>query len=188
MPDADEALAATAVALNEDAKASRKASAKKAAKAGAAPATSDDAAGVNDALADLGTALDKDHAKYDLTESAHQTAIERMEQNATDFVIDERSLVPDVRDFLLQNIKDRPKPWAATSNAEQQDVAGACEHAAVELVRKVVEAIRSSGATDPIRCLLVGFADKGDDIKVDLKVKAIDAEDTLKAVMSLHKA
>ena len=126
--------------------------------------------------------------KIDLSEAAHLTAIERMEAQASEYDVDQRSLVPDVRDFLLDQIKSRPKPWAATSNGEQHDVAAACEHAAVELVRKVVEAIRADPKSDPIRCLLVGFADKGDDIKVELRVKALSAEETVAAVIGLHKA
>jgi hypothetical protein len=174
----------------------------KAAKAKAAPAqppageesiVTEPAPGeVEGAIERLGTTIAdqerKDTAGLDLSEGAHTTAIERMEQNATDATVDSRSLVPDVRDFILQTIKDRPKPWAATSNAEQRDVAAAVEHAATELVRKVIEAVRSAGSVAPIRCLLIGYADKGDDVKIDMKLKVVDPADTTKAIVALHEA
>lgn len=213
MPDVDDALAATAVALNEDAKAKRRTKSKALPPADEAsdevqtsdgtgeqmePLPAGDDAVIEAAPGELNAALESygeavrdkqgGTAGYDLSEKAHETAIDRMENLATDYEIDSRSLVPDVRDFLLDQIKARPKPWSATSNGEQRDVAAACEHAAVEIVRKIVEAVASSGKNDPIRCLLVGYADKGDDIKVDLKVKALSTEETTEAVLGLHKA
>ena len=143
---------------------------------------------LDESLGRLGDAIAREQSKVDLSEGAHVTAIERMEGLATDYEVDVRSLVPDVRDFLLDQIKSRPKPWSATSKGEQHDVAAACEHAAVELVRKIVEAVAASGKNEPIRCLLVGYSDKGDDIKVDLKVKALSEPETVSAVIGLHKA
>lgn len=211
MADVDDALAQTAVALNEDAKASRKA--KKGGKAEPLPPieensgeqTSEGTGSVMteepsaviepppreelaEALGSLGSAVASKNESYDLSEEAHYNALERMEAVASEYGVSARSLVPDVRDFLLDQIKARPKPWAATSKAEQQDVAGACEHAAIELVRKIVEAVAADASKQPIRCLLVGYTDKGDDIKVDLKLKTLSADETSDAVIGLHRA
>lgn len=116
----------------------------------------------------------------------HERAIDRMERMASEATLDTRSMVFDVRDFLLEQIKARPKPWSATSQEEQRDVAAACEHAAQELVRKVVEGIASDGRAQ-VRALLVKY-DEGDDIKVTLKVKAFSPEETEAAVIGLHRA
>lgn len=202
MADVDEAIAATAVALNEDAKANRRKSPKAAREAErekvealSADTNEEPSAAIHPepgevdaALGRLGSAVAREESKVDLSETAHVGAIERMENIATEYDIDQRSLVPDVRDFLLDQIKARPKPWSATSKDEQHDVAAACEHAAVELVRKIVEALAADQTRNPIRCLLVGYSDKGDDIKVDLKVKALSIEETTGAVVALHKA
>lgn len=201
MADVDDAIAQTAVALNEDAKAARKspAKARKAEQEKLESLTAGDDQVDDDSIDAVGngeggeplppaTNEEREAPALDLSEEAHTTAIDEMEAAATDYQIDERQLVPDVRDFLLEQIKRRPKPWSATSNAEQRDVAAACEHAAVELIRKVVEAAAANPASNPIRCLLIGYSDKGDDIKVDMKVKALSTEETTKAIVALHQA
>lgn len=117
----------------------------------------------------------------------HESALGRMEQAATDLALRATSgLVFDVRDFLLDQIKARPKPWSATSQDEQRDIAAACEHIAKELVRKVIEAIASDGRTS-IRALLVSYGEK-DGIEVKLKVKTFDDDEALAAVVGLHQA
>lgn len=119
-------------------------------------------------------------------EQAHTSAIERMEAIATETQLVLDSLVFDIRDFLLEQIKVRPKPWSATSEGEQRDVAAACEHAATELVRKAVEAIRAD-ARDPIRALVTKVT-LGDDIQITLKAKPFTPEESDAAVMGLHHA
>jgi hypothetical protein len=119
-------------------------------------------------------------------EEEHDTAIERMEEAATTFVLNTDTLVDDARDMLLEQIKQRPKPWSATSTAEQRDVAAACEHAAKELVRKVVEAVAASGR-EPVRALLTKIA-LGDDIVITAKLKTLGADEEDRAVVSLHGA
>jgi hypothetical protein len=204
MADVDEAIAATAVGLNEDAKAARKRSSKAKAEpqagqlvdgsgevlldAGPSAVVEPAPGEVDEALGKLGDAVARKESDVDLSEEGHLTAIERMENLASDYEIATKALVPDVRDFLLDQIKARPKPWSATSQGEQRDVAAACEHAAVELVRKVVEAVAADSSRQPIRCLLVGYSDKADDIKVDLKVKALSEEEGVEAVVGLHRA
>lgn len=119
-------------------------------------------------------------------EEQHTTAIDRMENMATEAELDVKFLVNDARDFMLDQIKVRPKPWSATSQAEQRDVAAACEHAATELVRKVVEALRSEDVA-PIRAVLESYSEK-DGIKATLKVKTYSDDEGLAAVVGLHKA
>src|SRR3546814_7063052 len=59
----------------------------------------------------------------------------------------------------------RPKPWSGTSQAEQRDVAAACEVSAKELVRKVAEHIASNGVP-AVRILLTNFSMGGTDMKI----------------------
>lgn len=117
-------------------------------------------------------------------EKQHSTAIERMENMADDLEIDTSEMVFDVRDFLLDTIKARPKPWSATSQAEQRDVAAACEHSAKQLVRKVAEAIATNGQ-EAVRVLLTKVA-MGSDIVISGKVKAFGEGEEDRAVALLH--
>ncbi|APZ81798.1 hypothetical protein vBEliSR6L_33 [Erythrobacter phage vB_EliS_R6L] len=119
-------------------------------------------------------------------EGEHSTAIDRMENMADELDIDTDEMVFDVRDFLLDTIKARPKPWSGTSQAEQRDVAAACEHAAKELVRKVAEAIAANG-TSAIRVLLTKV-NMGSDIVISGKVKTFGEEEEDAAVLALHRA
>lgn len=119
-------------------------------------------------------------------EGAHMTAIDRMEAIADDLTINPDEMVFDVRDFLLDTIKARPKPWSATSQQEQRDVAAACEHAAREVVRKIVEAVASNGVSS-IRVLLTKV-NMGSDIVITGKVKTMGEIEEDAAVLALHRA
>lgn len=119
-------------------------------------------------------------------EGEHLMAVDRMAGLADSLALDSRSMVWDVRDFLLETIKARPKPWSATSQAEQRDIAAACEHAANELVRKVVEAVAANGV-HPVRVLLTGVK-LGSDMVITGKVKTYDVEEADQAVLALHHA
>lgn len=116
----------------------------------------------------------------------HLTAIERMESAASEFVMNHRSLVDDARDFMVEQIKMRPKPWSATSEGEQRDVYAAAEHGATELVRKIVEALAVEDK-QPIRALLESYVEK-DGIKLSLKVKTFNDDEAEAAVVQLHRA
>jgi hypothetical protein len=120
-------------------------------------------------------------------EAQHSVALESMANIIDQTEIGTDEMVFDVRDFLLETIKSRPKPWSATSQGEQRDVAAACEHSAKELVRKIVEAVAAQGA-DPIRVLLTKVNASGDDIVITGKVKFLDAEPSQRdtAILSLH--
>lgn len=120
-------------------------------------------------------------------EGQHSAALEQMANIIDNTEISTGEMVFDVRDFLLDTIKARPKPWSATSQAEQRDVAAACEHAGKELVRKIVEAVASRGS-DAIRVLLTKVNAGGDDIVITGKVKFLDAEPSERdqAILNLH--
>lgn len=119
-------------------------------------------------------------------EAEHNAATERMERMASDFELDAGSLVSDARDFMLEQIKHRPRVWSATSQGEQRDVAAACDHAARELIRKMLEQIATRDV-QPIRALLTKYTD-GDEIVITAKVKAFTEEESAAAVIGLHKA
>lgn len=96
-------------------------------------------------------------------------------------------VVRNATDWVIELFKHRPKPWDQLSQAEQRDLIAGVEENVHELVRHVVEAIARTGR-EAVRCLFVGFTDKGDDIKAELKVKAFSKEETEAAVISLHRA
>lgn len=120
-------------------------------------------------------------------EGQHAGALQAFDNIIDEMALDPNELVFDVRDELLDIIKHRPKPWSATSQQEQRDVAGRCEEFAKKLIRQVVEAVASRGQ-DPIRVLLTKVNAGGDDIVITGKVKFLDAEPTErdKAILSLH--
>lgn len=175
MADEDDAIAAAAVDLNADAKAKRKA------KPG--QLTGQD----GEVLLDAGEA-EQQGGGFD-AEGQHQTAVDRMFNMVDELELDPSAMVYDVRDFLIDTIKARPKPWSATSQAEQRDVAAACEHAATELIRRIVEQVAARGV-DSIRVLLTKVNAAGDDIVITGKVKFLDADgpERDKSVLSLYHA
>jgi hypothetical protein len=122
-------------------------------------------------------------------EGQHAAALDAMTNIVEQLQLNPGELVFDVRDFLLDTIKHRPKPWSATSQAEQRDVAAACEHASKELVRKIVETLAARGS-EPIRVLLTKINAGGDDTVITGKVKFLDADPTErdKAILNLHHA
>jgi len=109
-----------------------------------------------------------------------------MFEEAESFNLDPRQFVPDIRDVLLDQFKNRPKPWSAMSQAEQIDCARALENTAANLVQRVIEEV-SAGGHSSIRCLLESYTEK-DGIKVTMKVQAFGIEDGERAVLFLHKA
>lgn len=141
---------------------------------------------MDETLQNLGAAVAREEGGYDLSEDAHQTAIGRMEALADAIDFDGSALVSQTRDFLLDVIKSRPKPWKACSQAEQRDVAAACEHVAEGLIRQIVETIAAQDRL-PVRVLLTKVT-IGDDIQINGKVKCIDAEEEDRAVGLLHHA
>jgi hypothetical protein len=119
-------------------------------------------------------------------EAEHQTAIDRMENLATDYELEGgAALVASTTAFLLDQIKSRPKPFSACSQGEQRDVFAACEHAATELVRKIVEEVAANGK-EPVRALLESYSEK-DGVKATIKIKAATEEEEESAILTLHR-
>lgn len=125
-------------------------------------------------------------AGYDLSEQNHQASLDAAEAAAGSIEFDSRSLIWDLRDALLGQFKHRPRPWSGLSEGEQRDVAASFEHAAAELVRKVVETVAANGKV-PVRVLLTKVT-LGDDIVISGKVKTLSADEEDEAVGLLHTA
>jgi hypothetical protein len=147
---------------------------------------------VEGAVAKLGEAVTANQQAESGTadaEGQHGAAIDAMANITEALQVSVGELVFDIRDFLLEQIKHRPKPWSATSQAEQRDVAAQCEAAGEKLVRQVVEAVASRGQ-DPIRVLLTKVNAGGDDLVITGKVKFIDEEASERdtSILSLHHA
>lgn len=139
----------------------------------------------NDGLLDI-EATTGDHGARELEVSAAQDVFDGL-AGRIDLGEDAGALVANASSFVVEMFKHRPKPWSQLSKAEQQDLIRGVEHNVHELVRQIAEAVVANGA-EPVRCLFVGFTDKGDDIKAELKLKALSKEDTEKAVLFFHRA
>lgn len=122
-------------------------------------------------------------------EAEVSTAIDRLDTLADEIDLgdDAAAIVATATEWGIELYKHRPKPWSELSQSEQRDVAAGIEHNMKELVRQIVEAVARNGRS-AIRCLLVGFTDKGEDIKAELKVKALSIDETELAVLGLHRA
>lgn len=116
----------------------------------------------------------------------HQTAVDRLELLGQKAELDIDFLLGDVREFFLDMFKTRPRPWSACSEAEQRDIVAACDHSARDFIRQTVELVRADGR-DSIRALLESYSEK-DGIKATIKIKPVDEDDALAAVIGLHKA
>lgn len=141
---------------------------------------------LNEALTNLGEAVERDSGKYDVSEEAHQSALDRMAALGDEIPLGLGTLIPNVRDFLLEVIKARPKPWSATSFIERRDVAAACEQLADGLVRGIIETI-ATGGKKSVRVLLTKVT-LGDDTQIVGKVKTLGGESEDEDVMLLHHA
>lgn len=122
-------------------------------------------------------------------EGQHKGALDAIDNIIDGMSLGTDELVFDVRDEMLDIIKHRPKPWSATSQIEQREVAGRVEEFGKKLIRQIVEAVASRGV-QPIRVLLTKVNAGGDDIVVTGKVKFLDAEPSERdeAILSLHHA
>jgi hypothetical protein len=160
---------------------------------GEASAVTEPGAGeLEESIASLGEAVTANQQGEQGTadaEGQHNASIEAMDNITEALRITTEEAVFDARDFMLEQIKHRPKPWSATSQIEQREVAAKCENAARELVRQIVEAVASNG-TQAIRVLLTKVNAGGDDIVVTGKVKLGGAEPTEQdtAILALHHA
>lgn len=171
---ADDPLAGLGTALAEDHKAAKR--------RGGASAL---AAGREHLGGDTAAAADATEAAEAVEGDEPVTALDRAFEVAQNWEIDFDALVPDVRDFLLEQIKRRPKPWSEMLEAEKRDIAGHAEQVSKELVRRVVEGLAVAGARQSVRMLLtkVNLADK---TVITGELKAAGDEET-NAILHLHQ-
>ena len=108
-------------------------------------------------------------------EGQHAGALQAIDNIIDSMALNPGELVFDIRDELLDIIKHRPKPWSATSQIEQREVASRVEQFAEKLVRQIVEIVAARGQ-DPIRVLLTKVNAGGEDVVLTGKVKFIDEE------------
>lgn len=119
--------------------------------------------------------------------SAAQERFDHLHEDLDLETVSTGSIVAECTAFVLEMFKHRPKPWDQLSQTEQRDQLSGIEDNVKEMVRQVVEKVRAED-TNAVRCLFVGFTDKGDDIKAELKVKARSREETEQAVLAMHRA
>ena len=81
----------------------------------------------------LNEAKDKEPAPKEKTE----------QEISADFAA--KTLTGDIRDFLLDRVKQMGKPFVAMTEDEQSDQIHACRDAAESLVKKAVEILASGG-------------------------------------------
>lgn len=140
---------------------------------------------LDQAVENLGAAVANNENQYAHVD--HDAAMQGTRNITEQLQLSEGEMVFDVRDFLLEKIKHRPKPWSATSQAEQREVARDCEESAKALIRQVVEIVAARGQ-EPIRVLLTKVNAAGDDLVVTGKVKFIDEEPSERdrSILALH--
>lgn len=121
------------------------------------------------------------------TPADQDALIEDMGAAHSDVEFDTSSLAFDLRDALIETIKRMPQPWGQTPEGGQRDIAAALEHTSRDIVRRVVELVRSNGESS-IRALLVGYTEKDGGVQATLKIKTFEAEESAAAILGLHRA
>ena len=106
---------------------------------------------------------------------AHNAALDRMVEIATNAEFESGTLVGDIRDTLLDVTKNRPKPWLAMSEQEQRDLAKAFENVAKTFIRKAVQVVAEQDEISVVGTLK-GYSAKGG--QFSLKVEAQGDEET----------
>lgn len=116
------------------------------------------------------------------------SAMDRIEALAGEInlVEDRGAIIAKLTEALVELFKRRPKPWDQLSQLEQRDLARGLENVSKEAVRQISEEIASEGQP-AIRALLESYTDK-DGVKAVVKVRAIDPDEELAAVVGLHQA
>ncbi len=95
-------------------------------------------------------------------------------------------LVASVVTELVDIYKHIPKPYAAATQGQQQDVFRRLESLAKTVVQQIAEAIAANGE-NAVKCV-VGDAKVGSDIKVDLKLAPVTSEERDAAILFLAHA
>lgn len=164
MADEDAALAETAMALNEDAKAERKAKGDKPAKPKKEPEVSGD------------------------DEDFEHPGVEQIEIATENFDPDPSEAVQALTEFTLNTLKQLDQPWQKIPAEQQKDLIAAVQNNAKEVVRVLVEMMASRGQ-EPVRVLLkkIGVASDGK-ITISGEAALLGSEDPDKAILMLHHA
>lgn len=106
--------------------------------------------------------------------------------DAFTFELDAGQLVPDVRDMMLQRMKDMPKPWHKMSEAEQRDWSAVIGQD-IEHVVGIIFEFAAAGGEKAVRCKLDSYAEKKGGLAVSMTVEAFGEEESAAAVLFLHR-
>lgn len=122
----------------------------------------------------------------DLSEAAHERQLVELEVAAASAHLDPASLIADLRDAMLGQVKQVQKPWHLMTPAQQRDLAAALEQSAGAFVRRVVEEIAARGQ-EPVRVFLKKVV-IGEKIELAGEVKTFSQDEEDSAVTLLHHA
>lgn len=128
--------------------------------------TDEKAAGGDENQAELGEAGAGPAAEGESSDE-EIAGVAQIEAVGEEFRLDAEFASGDLRDAVLEIIRNRPKPWSAMREAEQRDVIAAVSNACGNLVMKVANAIAAEG-----RQKVLATLDKitvKDGLKIDLK-------------------
>lgn len=145
---------------------------------------------LEEAVESLGAAVEAHAGDGGAREEEVSAAQQRFDELGADLQLGDEAgaIVREGVGFVVELFKHRPKPWPELSQLEQRDLIGGVEENVHELVRQIVEAVVNNQRVSPVRCLFVGFTDKGDDIKAELKLKALSKDETEDSVLFFHRA
>lgn len=151
---------------------------RKAAQAGTAPLPDTQAEPERTPAGDNGEAGgegegDIEHGDGGARERGMEAACATLVSLAEEHGIDADSLVGDLRDGMLQEFKQRPKPWGQLLAGEQRDVVGALTQAAQLFARRAVIQIAAKGRPT-IRGTLKKFSHDGAKIVATIEVPLTD--------------
>lgn len=108
----------------------------------------------------------------------HTTQFDRRVERLTEIALEAEftggTLVGDIRDALLDQYKNRPKPWSQLSADEMRDVNKGLETVAKTLIRKIVLIVAEEDDVS-VPATLKGYSVKGDAFQ--LKIEASGDED-----------
>ena len=109
-----------------------------------------------------------------------EKVIEKLETN-----FDDKTLVGDIRDAMLEMFKHRPKAWQSMTEDEQHEMVDFIQFGARSFVDRSIEIIRGDGEKS-VRAMLEKYADKGE-ITVTLKISRSALADGDNIIRTLHE-
>lgn len=133
------------------------------------------AATIGGAAAGQAEAIADDEAPTGDGETELDRKIERLSLIAEQAEFESGSLVGDIRDAIVEQYKNRPKPWSQLSEGEQRTLYSNLEHVAKLLLKKLVRVIAEEQDVS-VPATLNGYSVDGNTFK--LKVVANGDEET----------